>query len=77
MEDIVSKKKGEKKMARFKRNTPLQRERLQVLIDAVRDYLKVVEIPRGSRHRHTTLTFRGDRFRPSDIECRYIIPTTK
>lgn len=75
MEDIVSKKKGEKKMAEFKRDTPLQRERLQVLIDAVREYLQVVEIPYGARHRKTALTFTGDRFKPTSIECRYI--TTK
>lgn len=71
-------KKGEKKMAEFKRDTPLQRERLQVLTDAVREYLQVVEIPFGSsRHRKTTLTFTGDRFKPTSIECRYITPKQK
>ena len=59
-------------MAEFKRETPLQKERLQVLVEAVREYLKVVEIPIGSRHRKTTLTFSGDRFKPTSIECRYI-----
>jgi len=69
--------KGEKKMADFKRDTPLQRERLQVLTDAVKEYLKVVEIPIGGRHRKTTLTFTGDRFKPTSIECRYITPKQK
>lgn len=64
-------------MAEFKRDTPLQRERLQVLTDAVKEYLKVVEIPIGSRHRKTTLTFTGDRFKPTSIECRYITPKYK
>ena len=61
-------------MAEFKRRTPLQRERLQVLTDAVKEYLKVIELPLGSRHRKTTLTFTGDRFRPLDIQCGFIYP---
>lgn len=64
-------------MADFKRDTKLQRERLQVLTDAIREYLQVVEIPYGSRHRKTTLTFVGDRFRPTDIVCRYVTPKIK
>lgn len=64
-------------MADFKRDTKLQREQLQVLTDAIREYLQVVEIPYGSRHRKTTLTFVGDRFKPNDIVCRYITPKIK
>ena len=45
--------------------------------DAVREYLKVIEIPQGSRHRKTTLVFVGDRFKPVDIVCRYVTPKTR
>ena len=61
-------------MAEFKRETLLQKERLQVLTEAVREYLQVIEIPYGSRHRRTTLTFVGDRFKPVDIKCRFVTP---
>ena len=61
-------------MAEFKRKTALQKDRLQVLTEAVKDYLQVIEIPYGSRHRKTTLTLSGDRFRPVDIVCRYVTP---
>lgn len=64
-------------MTAFKRKTPLQKERLQVLTDAVREYLKVIELPFGSRHRKTTLIFTGDRFQPVDIQCRFVWPKEK
>lgn len=64
-------------MAEFKRETPLQKERLQVLVEAVREYLKVVEMPYGARHRKTTLVFSGDRFKPVDIVCRYVTPKSQ
>lgn len=64
-------------MAEFKRETPLQKERLQVLVEAVREYLKVVEMPYGARHRKTTLVFSGDRYKPVDIVCRYVTPKSQ
>lgn len=64
-------------MAEFKRETQLQKERLQVLVEAVREYLKVVEMPYGARHRKTTLVFSGDRFKPVDIVCRYVTPKSQ
>lgn len=64
-------------MAEFKRETALQKERLQVLVDAVREYLEVVEKPIGGRHRKTTLTFTGDRYKPVDIACRFVTPKPK
>ena len=64
-------------MAVFKRETPLQKERLQVLTEAIKDYLQVIEIPYGSRHRKTTLVFSGDRYRPISIECRYVTPKSR
>lgn len=64
-------------MAEFKRESALQKERLQVLTEAVKDYLQVIEIPFGCRHRKTILTFSGDRFKPIDIVCRYVTPKPK
>lgn len=64
-------------MAEFKRETQLQKERLQVLVEAVREYLKVVEMPYGARHRKTTLVFSGDRYKPVDIVCRYVTPKSQ
>lgn len=61
-------------MAEFKRNTIFERERLQVLTDAVREYLKAIEVPYYGRHRKTTMTFVGDRFKPEEITCRFIKP---
>lgn len=64
-------------MALFKRETPLQKERLQVLTEAIKDYLQVIEIPYGGRHRKTTLVFSGDRYKPVDIVCRYVTPKSQ
>ncbi len=61
-------------MGEFKRDTALQKEMLQRLTYAVREYLEVVEKPMGSRHRRTTLTFVGDRYLPDDIVCRFVTP---
>lgn len=63
-------------MEEFKRETPLQKMALEKLTDAVREYLKVVEIPTGSIHRKTTLVFVGDRFKPVGIDC-HIVKTKK
>ena len=49
-------------MADFKRETPLQKMALNKLTDAVKEYLKTIEIPKGDRHRKTTFVFVGDRF---------------
>lgn len=64
-------------MAEFKRMTALQKERLQVLTEAVKDYLEVVERPVGGRHRKSVLVFRGDRYRPADIVSRFVVPKPK
>lgn len=61
-------------MDNFKRDTPLQKMALGRLTDAVKEYLKLVEIPKGSRHRKTTLVFIGDRFKPDGIDCHYVKP---
>lgn len=61
-------------MAEFKRQTQLQKYQLQRLNEVVADYLKLVELPKGSRHRKTTLIFTGDRFKPFGIDCRFVAP---
>lgn len=66
--------KGGRDMAAFKRETELQRIALQNLTDAVRLYLQLVEKPTGGRHRKTTMTFVGDRYKPTDILCRFVAP---
>ncbi len=60
-------------MAEFKTQTNLQRLMLQKLTDAVREYLEVIEKPTGSRHRKSILTFVGDRYKPVEISCRFIV----
>lgn len=64
-------------MAEFKRATALQKDRLQVLIEAVREYLEVVEKPTGGRHRRTTLVFCGDRYKPVSIQTRFVVPKSQ
>ncbi len=64
-------------MAEFRRATALQKNRLQVLTEAVKDYLEVIEKPAGGRHRKTTLTFIGDRYKPADITSKFVVPTKK
>ena len=59
-------------MAKLKHTTPLQKYQLQVLTDAVRNYVKMIELPDGCRHRKTTLVFVGDRFKAADIQVRYV-----
>ena len=59
-------------MAEFKHNTPLQKYKLQVLTDAVRDYIRLIELPHGARHKRCVLTFTGDRFHPVDIRVHFI-----
>ena len=61
-------------MEDFKRETLLQKLALEKLTDAVREYLKVVEIPTGGRHRKTTFVFVGDRFKPVGIDCHIVKP---
>lgn len=61
-------------MADFKRETPLQKIALDKLTEAVREYLKTIEIPKGGRHRKTTLVFVGDRFKPNSIDCHVVKP---
>lgn len=58
----------------FKRVTPLQKVALDKLTDAVREYLRMVEIPKGCRHRKTTFVFIGDRFKPVGIDSHYVKP---
>lgn len=64
-------------MAEFKRATALQKDRLQVLTEAIKDYLEVIEKPTGGRHRKTTLTFVGDRYRPVAIQTRFVVPKSQ
>ena len=59
-------------MADFKRETPLQKMALNKLTDAVKEYLKTIEIPQGGRHRKTTFVFVGDRFKPDSIDCHIV-----
>ena len=61
-------------MADFKRETQMQKMALGKLTDAVKEYLKTIEIPKGCRHRKTTFVFVGDRFRPSGIDCHIVKP---
>ena len=50
---------------------------LDRLTKDVRGYLEVVEKPNGSRHRKTTLTFVGDRYKPTEIACRFVTQKNK
>ena len=59
-------------MADFKRETPLQKMALNKLTDAVKEYLKTIEIPKGDRRRKTTFVFVGDRFKPDSIDCHIV-----
>lgn len=61
-------------MDEFKRETPLQRMALAKLNEAVKEYLKLIEIPKGCRHRKTTFVFVGDRFKPMGIDCHIVEP---
>jgi len=61
-------------MAEFKRETELQKLMLDRLTKDVREYLEVVEKPTRGRHRKTTLTFVGDRYKPTEIVCRFVTP---
>ena len=56
-------------MAEFKRDTALQRYELDRLTEAVAEYVKTVEMPKGYRHKRTTFVFSGDRFKPMEIKC--------
>lgn len=47
---------------------------LHNLNEAVKDYLKLIVLPYGVRHRKTTMVFTGDRFKPVNIVCRYVTP---
>lgn len=64
-------------MGSFKRNTQLQKMALDKLTEAVREYLKVIEIPEGARHRKTTFVFVGDRYKPVEIDCHFVRPKNK
>lgn len=59
-------------MADFKHTTNLEKYQLQVLTDAVRNYVKMIELPDGCRHRKCVLVFTGDRFQPKDIQVKFI-----
>lgn len=59
-------------MSKFKHQTPLQKYQLQVLTDSVRNYVKMIELPDGCRHRKCVLVFTGDRFRATDIQVRFV-----
>ena len=61
-------------MADFKYTTHLEKYALQVLSEAVRTYIRLVELPQGARHRKCVLTFTGDRFRPVDIRVHFVKP---
>ena len=56
----------------FKRETAMQKAALKSLNEAVGEYLKLIELPYGVRHRKTTMVFVGDRFKPVSIVCRYV-----
>lgn len=53
-------------------HTLLQVTPLNKLTDAVKEYLKTIEIPKGGRHRKTTFVFVGDRFKPDSIDCHIV-----
>jgi len=55
-----------------KRENKLQKMALNDLVEAVRTYLHLVEIPKGYRHRKTTFVFVGDRFKPVSIDCHVV-----
>lgn len=59
-------------MAEFKHTTELEKYKLQALTDAVRDYITLIELPCGARHRRCILTFTGDSFRPVDIKVNFV-----
>lgn len=61
-------------MTGFKNETHLQKYELNKLTEAVAEYLRMIELPKGSRHRKTLMVFRGDRFRPSEIKVGYVTP---
>ena len=59
-------------MVAFKNNTHLQKYQLQVLTDCVRNYVKMVELPDGCRLRKVYLEFTGDRYKPTNIQVKYV-----
>ena len=60
-------------MANFKNTTQLEKYQLQALTDAVRNYVQMVEkLPEGSRLRKVKLEFTGARFKPTDIQVRFV-----
>lgn len=59
-------------MAAFKNNTPMQKYQLQVLIECVRNYVRMVELPEGCRLRKVCLEFTGDRLKPTDIKVKFV-----
>ena len=59
-------------MAKFKHTTQLEKYQLQVLTDAVRNYVRMVELPEGSRHKKCVLTFVGERFRAESIQVSFV-----
>lgn len=61
-------------MAEFKNTTALQKYQLQILTEAVRTYVKLIELPSGCRHRKCVLTFTGDRFKATDIKINFVRP---
>ena len=61
-------------MGEYKNTTTLEKYKLQVLTDAVRDYVKLIELPHGARHRRCVLTFKGTRFCPVDIQVHFVTP---
>lgn len=58
----------------FKRATLLQKEALKKLNNAVIEYMKLIEVPKGSRHRKTVFVFVGDRYKPQSINCHIVTP---
>ena len=56
----------------FLRETEFEKMMLERLNQAVREYVEAVCKPLNSRHRKTILVFTGDRYKPTDIICRFV-----
>ena len=59
-------------MADFKHTSTLEKYQLQILTEAVKNYIKMIELPEGCRHRKCVLVFTGDRFKATDIQVKFV-----
>ena len=56
----------------FQRDTEFEKLMLDRLNQAVREYVEAVYKPLNSRHRKTDMDFTGDRYKPVDINTRFV-----